>query len=90
MCHACCLLQMWSACTAWLVHMLVVKLLMRAMSVPGIPWVDLAAYTGYAYVQGCIVVGLGYLAGGLWQEHMQACHSTLLPAASCSSPNGCC
>ncbi|KAG2493523.1 hypothetical protein HYH03_008337 [Edaphochlamys debaryana] len=56
----------WSACMAWLVHLLVAKAILRAMALPAsVPWVELAAYTGYSFIPICASVAAGQL-GGRW------------------------
>ncbi|GLC50234.1 hypothetical protein PLESTB_000357300 [Pleodorina starrii] len=56
----------WSACMAWLAHLLVAKLVLRAMALPAsVPWVELAAYTGYSFVPVCLSIAAGQL-GGRW------------------------
>ncbi|GIL76058.1 hypothetical protein Vretimale_5693 [Volvox reticuliferus] len=56
----------WSACMAWLAHLLLAKLVLRAMALPAsVPWVELAAYTGYSFVPVCLSIVAGQL-GGRW------------------------
>jgi hypothetical protein len=51
---------------AWLAHLLVTKAVLRAMALPaGLPWVELAAYTGYSFVPVCVSILAGQL-GGRW------------------------
>ncbi len=68
--------------------MLVVKVLMRAMSMPSVPWVDLAAYTGYAYVQGCVLLALGYLAGAQARSAPPALPVQLRAGCGCAPAPG--
>lgn len=54
----------WSSCMAWLVHLLLAKALLRAMALPAsVPWLELAAYTGYTFVPVCAAIVAGQLAG---------------------------
>ncbi len=56
--------QVWSSCVAWLVHLLLAKALLRAMALPAsVPWLELAAYTGYTFVPVCAAIVAGQLAG---------------------------
>lgn len=57
-------LQVWSGAMAWLVHLLVAKAVLRAMALPAsVPWVELAAYTGYTFVPVCVAILAGQAAG---------------------------
>ncbi|GFR48582.1 hypothetical protein Agub_g10485 [Astrephomene gubernaculifera] len=62
----------WSAGMAWFVHLLVAKAVLRAMALPAsVPWLELAAYTGYPFVPICLAIAAGQLAGwwayvGVW------------------------
>lgn len=64
--------QAWSGFTAWLVHLLVAKFLLKAMNLPSsVTWVELFAYTGYAYVPVCLAIAAGQALGrmayyGMW------------------------
>ncbi|KAG2438180.1 hypothetical protein HXX76_005786 [Chlamydomonas incerta] len=54
----------WSGAMAWLVHLLVAKAVLRAMALPAsVPWVELAAYTGYTFVPVCASILVGQAAG---------------------------
>ncbi|EFJ49310.1 hypothetical protein VOLCADRAFT_104419 [Volvox carteri f. nagariensis] len=56
----------WSASVAWLMHLLLAKAVLRAMALPAsVPWVELAAYTGYSFVPVCLSIAVGQL-GGRW------------------------
>lgn len=58
--------QVWSGLVAWAVHLLVARVILRAMSLPSsVPWVELAAYTGYTFVPVVASVVAGQL-GGRW------------------------
>lgn len=51
---------------AWFVHLLVAKAVLRSMALPAsVPWVELAAYTGYSFVPVCLSILAGQL-GGHW------------------------
>lgn len=63
-CATCPLLQVWSAAVGWLLHTGLAAVLLRAMSLPAsVPWAELAAYTGYAYVPAAGTLAAGILAG---------------------------
>lgn len=56
----------WNASLSWLLHAVVLAVILRAMALPAsVPWLDLLAYTGYAYVPACIIIIAGVL-GGKW------------------------
>jgi hypothetical protein len=55
--------QIYSACLAWFVHWLAARVLLKGMNVPGVPWSELAAYTGYSFVQVCLSIVVGCIAG---------------------------
>lgn len=58
-------LQAWNACFSWVLHAGLLASLLRAMALPAsVPWLDLFAYTGYAYVPACAIIVAGVLAGG--------------------------
>jgi len=52
-----------AACLAWAVHWFAAWLLLKGMNVPGVPWSELLAYTGYTFVPICFSVIGGCLAG---------------------------
>eukprot|EP00882_Tetradesmus_deserticola_P010921 GHRQ01011546.1.p1 GENE.GHRQ01011546.1~~GHRQ01011546.1.p1 ORF type:complete len:372 (+),score=124.71 GHRQ01011546.1:600-1715(+) len=54
---------LYSACFAWGVHWVVARLLLRGLNVPGVPWAELLAYTGYPFVMISITIVAGFLAG---------------------------
>ena len=57
--------QAWNACFSWVLHAGLLASLLRAMALPAsVPWLDLFAYTGYAYVPACAIIVAGVLAGG--------------------------
>jgi hypothetical protein len=56
-------LQLYSACFAWAVHWVVARLLLKGLNVPGVPWAELLAYTGYPFVMISITIVAGFLAG---------------------------
>ena len=50
---------------SWAVHAVVASVVLRAMSIgASVPWLELFAYTGYAFAQACMVLALGTLGGG--------------------------
>ncbi|KAI8463259.1 MAG: YIF1-domain-containing protein [Monoraphidium minutum] len=53
----------YGACVAWGVHWVVAWLVLRAMSVPGVPWSELLAYTGYPFAAVCLSVVAQQLGG---------------------------
>jgi hypothetical protein len=60
----CCFtLQLYSACFAWAVHWVVARLLLKGLNVPGVPWAELLAYTGYPFVMISITIVAGFVAG---------------------------
>lgn len=62
-------LQAWNACFSWVLHAGLLAFLLRAMALPAtVPWLDLFAYTGYAYIPACAIIVAGVLAGGCVQE----------------------
>ncbi|KIZ00837.1 Protein transport protein yif1 [Monoraphidium neglectum] len=55
--------MVYGTCVAWGVHWVAAWLVLRAMSVPGVPWSELLAYTGYPFVSVCISVAAQQLGG---------------------------
>jgi hypothetical protein len=56
----------WSTCVSWFIHALLLSIVLRAMNLPAtIPWVEVFAYTGYAYAPACAII-LGGVIGGKW------------------------
>ncbi|GAX77694.1 hypothetical protein CEUSTIGMA_g5137.t1 [Chlamydomonas eustigma] len=67
----------WSACVSWLVHALLLSIVLRAMNLPAtIPWVEVFAYTGYAYVPACAIILAG-VVGGKWFYYGSWLYSSL-------------
>lgn len=51
---------------AWVVHLLVAKIVLKAMNLPSsVTWVELFAYTGYAFVPVCLAIIGGQAFGRL-------------------------
>lgn len=61
--HSSMLAQVYGTCVAWAVHWVVAWLVLRAMSVPGVPWSELLAYTGYPFVFVCFAVVAQQIGG---------------------------
>jgi hypothetical protein len=59
--------QVYGTSVAWGVHWCVAWLILRAMSVPGIAWSELLAYTGYPFVPVCAAVVAKQLGGAAMQ-----------------------
>ena len=50
---------------AWGIHAVVASVILRAMSIAqSVPWLELFAYTGYAFTQACLVMVVGTFGGG--------------------------
>jgi hypothetical protein len=45
------------------VHWVVARLLLKGLNVPGVPWAELLAYTGYPFVMISITIVAGFVAG---------------------------
>jgi hypothetical protein len=45
------------------VHWVVARLLLKGLNVPGVPWAELLAYTGYPFVMISITIVAGCIAG---------------------------
>ena len=60
-------MQVWSTCSAWLVHTLLAYMLLKAMSLSTtmIPWSELGAYVGYTFLHACTVLLAGIVGGRL-------------------------
>lgn len=63
--------QAYGTCVAWGVHWVAAWLVLRAMGVPGVPWSELLAYTGYPFAAVVPAVLAQRLAGGRAQGRAQ-------------------
>jgi hypothetical protein len=71
-------LQLQAASLAWGVHWFAAWLLLKGMNVPGVPWSELLAYTGYTFVPICFSVVGGCLAGTRTNRFTDVARSTFL------------
>ncbi|KAF8062954.1 yif1b-a [Scenedesmus sp. PABB004] len=54
---------LYSACFAWAAHWLLARLLLRGVGAGGVPWAELAAYTGYPFLAVSAATAAGALGG---------------------------
>ena len=60
----------WSGSVSWILHSLLLALALRVMSLPSSPpWLEIFAYTGYAYAPACLVLVSGTF-GGKWAYYL--------------------
>ena len=57
--------QVSSACAAWAVHVVLLKVLLYFMGIPSaVPFLETVAYAGYPFVPACVAALVG-AAGGV-------------------------
>jgi hypothetical protein len=58
----------WGACLSWVVHLAVAKVVLKAMQLSSVPYLELLAYTGYAFLPACSSALVGHATGkwGYW------------------------
>ena len=81
--------QVSEASAAWLVHWVLLKGVLWVLGIPGaIPFLELAAYAGYAFVPVCVSMIAGLALGELRPGSFAGC-SAALCIARCMCPGVC-
>ena len=74
------LMQASSAVGAWMLHLVILKVLLFLLSIPGgIPTLEVACYAGYAFVPVCLSMLASVLAGMFCTLWIGPPHSVFCP-----------